>query len=108
MVTQKRMQDQNMSTVSDVLANAPGVTSIPMFGTGEQYYSRFLHRKLPVRRCTPGAPILCPWFGLQRADRDLRSGRDSPGCARSLEGGGNPSGSVNFVASDRRRRTRSG
>ncbi|HEJ5794729.1 TPA: secretin and TonB N-terminal domain-containing protein [Pseudomonas aeruginosa] len=86
-VTQKRMQDQNMSTVSDVLANAPGGYLHPDVRYRRAVLlSRFLHRKLPVRRCTPGAPILCPWFGLQRADRDLRSGRDSPGCARSAGG----------------------
>ncbi|MEN1479768.1 TonB-dependent receptor plug domain-containing protein, partial [Pseudomonas aeruginosa] len=58
-VTQKRMQDQNMSTVSDVLANAPGVTSIPMFGTGVQYYSRgffienFQYDGVPLERQSP-------------------------------------------------------
>ncbi|MBH4152426.1 TonB-dependent siderophore receptor [Pseudomonas aeruginosa] len=97
-VTQKRMQDQNMSTVSDVLANAPGVTSIPMFGTGEQYYSRgffienFQYDGVPLERQSyargsdfSGQTAIFDRVEILRGAQGL------------LEGGGNPSGSVNFV-----------
>ncbi|MFO6143818.1 TonB-dependent receptor plug domain-containing protein, partial [Pseudomonas aeruginosa] len=97
-VTQKRMQDQNMSTVSDVLANAPGVTSIPMFGTGEQYYSRgffienFQYDGVPLERQSyaRGSDFTGQTAIFDRVEI-LR------GAQGLLEGGGNPSGSVNFV-----------
>lgn len=97
-VTQKRMQDQNMSTVSDVLANAPGVTTVPLFGTGEQYYSRgffienFQYDGVPLERQSyargsdfTGQTAIYDRVEILRGAQGL------------LEGGGNPSGSVNFV-----------
>lgn len=97
-ITQQRMRDQNMSTVSDVLANAPGVTTVPLFGTGEQYYSRgffienFQYDGVPLERQSyargsdfTGQTAIYDRVEILRGAQGL------------LEGGGNPSGSVNFV-----------
>jgi len=97
-ITQKRMQDQNMTTASDVLANAPGVTTVPLFGTGEQYYSRgffienFQYDGVPLERQSyargsdfTGQTAIYDRVEILRGAQGL------------LEGGGNPSGSVNFV-----------
>jgi outer membrane receptor for ferric coprogen and ferric-rhodotorulic acid len=97
-VTQQRMHDQNMATVADVLANAPGITSVPMFGTGEQYYSRgffienFQYDGVPLERqaYARGSDFTGQAAILDRVEI-LR------GAQGLLEGGGNPSGSVNFV-----------
>lgn len=97
-ITQRRMQDQNMTTASDVLANAPGVTTVPLFGTGEQYYSRgffienFQYDGVPLERQSyargsdfTGQTAIYDRVEILRGAQGL------------LEGGGNPSGSVNFV-----------
>ncbi|MDT1000465.1 TonB-dependent receptor plug domain-containing protein, partial [Pseudomonas aeruginosa] len=74
------------------------VTSIPMFGTGEQYYSRgffienFQYDGVPLERQSyargsdfSGQTAIFDRVEILRGAQGL------------LEGGGNPSGSVNFV-----------
>lgn len=97
-VTQQRLADQNLTTMKDVLDNAPGVTVVPMFGTGDQYYSRgffienFQYDGVPLERQSyaRGSNITAQTAIYDRVEI-LR------GAQGLLEGGGNPSGSVNFV-----------
>lgn len=97
-VTQQRFADQNLTTMKDVLANAPGVTVVPLFGTGDQYYSRgffienFQYDGVPLERQSyaRGSNLTAQTAILDRVEI-LR------GAQGLLEGGGNPSGSVNFV-----------
>lgn len=97
-VTQQRLADQNLTTMKDVLDNAPGVTVVPMFGTGDQYYSRgffienFQYDGVPLERQSyaRGSNLTAQTAIFDRVEI-LR------GAQGLLEGGGNPSGSVNFV-----------
>ena len=97
-VTQQRFVDQNLTTMKDVLENAPGVTVVPMFGTGDQYYSRgffienFQYDGVPLERQSyaRGSNLTAQTAIFDRVEI-LR------GAQGLLEGGGNPSGSVNFV-----------
>jgi len=96
-VTRERMNQQNLRTVTDALAQTPGVTVVPSF-TGSQFYSRgfflnsFQYDGVPLERqlyargsSFSGQSAIFDRVEVLRGPQGL------------LEGGGDPSGAVNLV-----------
>lgn len=102
-MTRQRMDEQNITSVTDALANSPGITVVPSF-TGSQFYSRgfflnsFQYDGVPLERqlyargsSFSGQTAILDRVEVMRGPQGL------------LEGGGDPSGAVNLV---RKRPTR--
>ncbi|WP_175652817.1 TonB-dependent siderophore receptor [Pseudomonas sp. Marseille-P9899] len=96
-VTRQRMDEQNLRSVTDALAQTPGVTVVPSF-TGSQFYSRgfflnsFQYDGVPLERqlyargsSFTGQTAIYDRVEVLRGPQGL------------LEGGGDPSGAVNLV-----------
>ncbi|MDR0281339.1 MAG: TonB-dependent siderophore receptor [Paucimonas sp.] len=96
-VTRERMDQQNLRTVTDALAQTPGITVVPSF-TGSQFYSRgfflnsFQYDSVPLERqlyargsSFSGQSAIFDRVEVLRGPQGL------------LEGGGDPSGAVNLV-----------
>ncbi|MDN7143028.1 TonB-dependent siderophore receptor [Pseudomonas sp. JQ170] len=96
-VTRQRMDEQNISTVTEALINSPGITVVPSF-TGSQFYSRgffinsFQYDGVPLERQLYARGSS---FGGQTAILDRVEVLRGP--QGLLEGGGDPSGAVNLV-----------
>lgn len=96
-VTQQRMQDQDITNVTEALLASPGVTAVPSF-TGHQFYSRgffinsFQYDGVPLERQLYARGSS---FGGQTAILDRVEVLRGP--QGLLEGGGDPSGAVNLV-----------
>ncbi|MDR2317860.1 MAG: TonB-dependent siderophore receptor [Pseudomonas sp.] len=96
-LTRQRMDEQNITSVTDALANSPGITVVPSF-TGSQFYSRgffinsFQYDGVPLERqlYARGSSFTGQTAILDRVEI-LR------GPQGLLEGGGDPSGAVNLV-----------
>jgi outer membrane receptor for ferric coprogen and ferric-rhodotorulic acid len=97
-VTRQRMDDQNMSTISDVLQNTPGVTAGEVGDGGRNFYSRgfkignIQYDGVPLSRSfyAVGTSYTGSAVYLDRVEV-LR------GAQGLLEGAGQPGGSVNLV-----------
>ncbi|MGV6473176.1 TonB-dependent siderophore receptor [Azotobacter vinelandii] len=97
-ITQQRMQDQDITSVSEALVNSPGITAVPSFGMGTQFYSRgffinnFQYDGVPLERQSyaRGSSFTGETAIYDRVEV-LR------GAQGLLEGAGDPSGSVNLV-----------
>ncbi|MNI21524.1 Ferric-pseudobactin BN7/BN8 receptor precursor [compost metagenome] len=96
-VTRERMDEQNLRTVTEALAQTPGITVVPSF-TGSQFYSRgfflnsFQYDGVPLERqlyargsSFSGQTAIFDRVEVLRGPQGL------------LEGGGDPSGAVNLV-----------
>lgn len=96
-VTQQRIQEQNISNVKEALLASPGITAVPSF-TGHQFYSRgffinsFQYDGVPLERQLYARGSS---FGGQTAILDRVEVLRGP--QGLLEGGGDPSGAVNLV-----------
>lgn len=96
-VTRQRLDEQNLRSVTDALAQTPGITVVPSF-TGSQFYSRgfflnsFQYDGVPLERqlyargsSFSGQTAIFDRIEVLRGPQGL------------LEGGGDPSGAVNLV-----------
>ena len=93
-ITEQRMEDQNMITVADALAQVPGVTVIPNDGTQSQYRSRGYTLDV-MYDGVPGPQALS---GYQQLDLSIYERVEVlRGPAGVLEGAGDPGGTVNLV-----------
>ncbi|MDD2046315.1 TonB-dependent siderophore receptor [Pseudomonas putida] len=96
-VTQRRMQEQDITNVTEALLASPGITAVPSF-TGYQFYSRgffinsFQYDGVPLERQLYARGSS---FGGQTAILDRVEVLRGP--QGLLEGGGDPSGAVNLV-----------
>lgn len=96
-ITQQRIQDQDITNVTEALLASPGITAVPTF-TGHQYYSRgffinsFQYDGVPLERQLYARGSS---FGGQTAILDRVEVMRGP--QGLLEGGGDPSGAVNLV-----------
>jgi outer membrane receptor for ferric coprogen and ferric-rhodotorulic acid len=93
-LTQQRIEDQNLTTVADALAQVPGVTVISNDSTQSQYRSRGYNMGL----MNDGIPAYAALSGYQQPDLAVYERVEVlRGPAGVLNGTGDPGGVVNMV-----------
>lgn len=97
-VTRKRLDDQNLSSLSEVLENTTGVTISEVADGGRNYLSRgFRIRNIQY----DGLPLSRSFYGVGNSYTESTSHLDRVevlrGAAGLFEGSGQPGGSVNLV-----------
>lgn len=93
-ITEQRIEDQNLVTVADALANVTGVTVIPNDGTQSQYKSR----GYALSVMNDGVPAFSSFSGYQQYDLAIYERLEVlRGPSGLLQGSSEPGGSVNLV-----------
>jgi len=94
-ITEQRMQDQNLTSIADAMTQVTGVTVVPNDGTQSQYRSRGYSLGLMM----DGVPAYSSFSGYLQLDPALYERIEVlRGPSGLLQGSGEPGGSVNLVS----------